>query len=60
MSGDANALAAKLEPFRAFLQLLVWLHLEPGLRAMSAVAGLLHRGLDKLRLHLQSPAGDMP
>ena len=29
-------------------------------RGRSAVAGLLHRGLDKLREYLQPPAGDVP
>ena len=29
-------------------------------RGKSAVAGLLHRGLDKLREYLQPPAGDVP
>ena len=45
MSGDADALAGRLERFRAYLQLLARLHLDPRLRGKVDLSGVVQQTL---------------
>jgi RNA polymerase sigma-70 factor (ECF subfamily) len=57
MSGDAEALAGRLEGFRAYLQLLARLHLDPRLKGKVDLSGVVQQTLweGHRRLELSAP-----
>jgi RNA polymerase sigma-70 factor (ECF subfamily) len=62
MSGDAEALAGRLERFRAYLQLLARLHLNPRLKGKVDLSGVVQQTLweDHRALGPSPPPDDAP